>query len=299
MKCCNDLIGIKNLCESEETLYYLDDVGISLKTVAKGTDERYANAKEMVNRAISLAWKEVFKDVRIKGQKLDKILFNGESGYFNNTLSTFLENSETIKVSTKCKLAEMTVNCFDLSGEGQATVNFYSDGVLIKTWEDFEFDGTHNFEVYADGKEITIEIIGDVELYEIDNLFSSYVENGLKYAQLDYVVKCSPKNHLCIFAKDLAPAALYKAAAIIWKNIKDGNRWNEFIELKRGADDAVTELAWLDSSYNLLKYDPAATEQYKPKGMYQLELEKIDIPEPKGCKCCLECKGDKMIFSIP
>jgi hypothetical protein len=297
MNCCKNLIGIKNLCESEETLYYLDDIGISLKTVAKGTDERYTNAKAMVERVLELAWDEVFDDALVGGKTLTNILFDDVSGYFNTDLVAVTTHTDSFEIQKRCKLAEATVGCFVLQGEGIATVQYFVDGELIKEWEDFEFDGKHYFEVQSSGLKHEIVIDGTVDLYEVDNVPNAYINNALTYTTFEFYVKCNPKVHLCKFAKTLAKAALYKAGAMMWKQLREGNRWNELIEIKR--EDAVAQMAWLDSTYNLLKYDPAQTETYKPKGMYQNEIKKINIPEPKYCACCLKCEGDSIVIALP
>ncbi len=299
MNCCNNLIGIKNLCDFEETLWYLDDIGISLKTVAKGTGDNYTNAQDMVNRAITLAWDEVFNDAVVSGNSINKILFDDVSGYHNETLTAVVSNTESFEIQKRCKLAEAVVGCFTISGEGTASkIQYIVDGVLIKEWNDEEISGVHHYEVQASGLLHQIVIVGDdLDLFEVDNIANSYINNALKYVQFEFYIQCNPKIHLCKFAKELSKAALYKAGAILWKQLKDSNRWNEIIEIRR--DDAVAQMAWLDNTYNLLKYDPADTANYNPKGMYQLEIEKINIPMPKYCGCCLECKGDKIVIALP
>lgn len=298
MNCCNNLIGLRNLCsEDGKTLHYLDDVGISLKTIAQGVDDRHVNAKALFERCVHLAWEDVFNDLSINGSAIDGVLYDGVSGYVSETIENVTNHSETFEIQRRCKLAKANIGCFVLEGTGTATITYTVDGVEVKEWENFEFEGKHYFEVQSEGLNHEISIVGDVDLYKADNVANLYANNGLTYSTLEYYIQCDPKVYLCKYSKLLSKAALYKCAAIIWKQIKEGSRWNEFIEIKK--EDAVEQMAWLDSTYNLLRYDPAVNDQYKPKGMYQLELEKIKIPEPKNCPCCMKCKGDRIVISLP
>lgn len=294
--CTENIIGIRGVCQSPFD-YYLDDIGISLKMVAKGTDEKWKNARELINRKIDLAWQEVFSDVKIKGKNISgDIIFQGDTGT-NAGTSPLPYNGEnfTLTLSKDCKLATMFLNGVYLFGNGTNVIVTINDVVYtVGTLVDVAYISVNE---YAESFNVTMEG-DDLELFSFRRSTSRYITmQGNKGISFDYMITCTNEKWICKFVKQLAKAALYKAGAMIWKEVDGSNVWNELIELKR--DSAITEMAWLDSSYNLLKYDPATTDQYRPKGLYQIEIEKIQLPEPTGCGCCLKCDGDNYVLTLP
>lgn len=61
LSCITDLIGVKNTCETQTSIrYFLDALGISLKTASETADERYVNGQTMVDEKIRIALDDVY-----------------------------------------------------------------------------------------------------------------------------------------------------------------------------------------------------------------------------------------------
>lgn len=287
------------MCTSDTALYYLDDIGISLVMAGKAADEKYANGKALVNNMINLAWNDAFNDVKIDGFQANKVLQASTIGVYseetesgtgfqgptfnltnpNSPFTRFYLGWVKLKVSNGGHTIIQIVS-------GSDTIELYNgtpaDGdVIVKYHNDWVEDGFQvqvkmdNIEVYT--SEATSGCCGGH--YSIDGELS-----GLQVA---LQVKCDKQPYLCQFSRALGQAVLYKAGARIWNEVRNSDRFNDYLNIKK--DKAVEQMAWLDSTYNLLKYDPTFDNKHYAVGMYQQELEKISIPVP-SCRECLECK---------
>ena len=87
---------------------------------------------------------------------------------------------------------------------------------------------------------------------------------------------------------------MYKASANILNSSLFSDRYNDFIVYKK--DEIAIRIAQLDNSLNLL----ATTDRINSKGLYQLEIIKIndklkEIVKQSYCTCCFKC--DNVISS--
>jgi hypothetical protein len=70
MACYDNLVTVRNLCDSAtNTLFYLDDLGISLKGAAAVADERNVTGRQLIERKIAQAWEQVYSDISFDGYK--------------------------------------------------------------------------------------------------------------------------------------------------------------------------------------------------------------------------------------
>lgn len=321
MACYDGLISIKGLCqEDDNVLYYLDDIGISLQMAAKVVDPNYGTGKRLIEAKIEQGWKEVFKDIQYKGMNANKIL-NDDIVGVNSTDSVAANASYrgmTFTLDKSCKLARFYISKVVLSvanggstsvrlTEGTTNTTIYTgtpndntetEIVLNQYVSDFTISADNtNIEVLS-GSTVTDEYYRtggccETEYYTVVSTDTAGQSYGLTvYLQ----VRCDKDRHSCKFVDKIASAARYKIAALIWDTARNSNAFNDLLNIKKS--EAVVNLAWLDSTYNLLKYDPSADATYSPKGMYQKELALLNLPVPK-CGCCLECVNEKMVISLP
>lgn len=310
MACTDNIVSIRGLCDDTPALYYLDDIGIGLTTVAKSTDEKYANGKQLVRRMIELAWDDVYQDILIDGFQANKVLnadtvgvytTDTEAGTGYKGLTFTLQNNDCQLL--RFYLASVTLK---VATGGHTIIQVISDGVTTQL-----YNGTPGNDVIitkyfndwvADGFQVQV-LMDNITVYtstatttdcDCESSYYSYTgdTSGLQIAMQ---VRCDKEEYLCQFVRQIGKAVLYKAGARIWKEIKDSNRFNDLVNVKK--EDAVVQMCWLDSTYNLLKYDPNFEAKHYAKGMYQLELEKIKIPVP-DCLCCLECEENNQYVTV-
>lgn len=311
MACTDNIVSIRGLCDDTPALYYLDDIGLSLVTAAKAADEKYANGKQLVQRMIDLAWDDIFQDVLIDGFQANKVLnadtigvyttdTESGTGYKGLTFTLYDDDCGLLRFF----LASVTLK---IATGGHTIIRIISDGVttelyngtpdnnttITKYFNDWVEDGFQvqvlmdNITVYTSTATTT-----DCDCRESTHYTYTGDTSGL---QVSMQVKCDKERYLCQFIRQLGKPALYKAGAKIWKVIKDTNRFNDLMNIKK--DDAVMQMAWLDSTYNLLKYDPNFDNKHYAIGMYQQELAKLKIPVP-DCRCCLECEEPNQYVSV-
>lgn len=302
--CINKYIGVKGLCSSlQDGMLLTDYEGISLKTLAKGADESYANGKQLFDDMLAYAWHLVvsdykfgnFKNIQLKNISQPETTF-GKSA--NNIAPSPLSGFWDISFEKKhyCDINKLHLISFALHVYvgGQTTIKLNDEEVFTGI-----LDSESIYEIPID-KDIDIIKISidmtNIKLYEAayNNDFIVSQNAGI---QLKYYVKCSIEKYLCTYAEILKTAVFYKFMALLWQSIANSSRINDFIEYKKGKDniDAIYKAALYDSTFNEMKNEPSAVNK-GVKGRYQIEMEKLagSIPAPK-CKCCLECQGDKII----
>ena len=298
---------MRGLCISEKEnitpQFYLDDYGIGLLQLSKTADDKYISASRLFQTKLNQAWECVFKDIKFDGYTANKILNNVTVGNINASSSLL---GEVEFVLNKCDLTSFFIRKIKacvLTG-GTLSIDIIQDGTTTNLYNGTPDDNSvvellindysGNFQIVTSG---TATMCGG----ELTNTSSAnyYVDGAFNGLIIDIQVRCNQYNYLCDYLDLLVPAVMYKLSALIWKESMDSNRFNNFLNIKLGDnnDNAVTQLAWLDSEYNLLKYDPNAINKSQ-LGMYQLELEKINIPTP-SCKCCMECTGTNFKYLIP
>lgn len=303
--CYDNLIGIRGLCDEDTAMYYLDDYDMSLLIASKVVDERYITGRKLIQSKINQAWKTVFSEFQFIGFKTNTIIeellfkYDAESGSDGNSATLSMSDTNVLaslfveKITLKVKkggttniiLNENGAETLLFSGE----VNDDTDVVV-----DLRRYVSDSFSVSYDNTEI--------EVYS--GVISSYccrkeIINNNKYSngfEIALQLRCNLEKYLCKYVDLLAIAVVYKALALIWNEVYNSNRLNNVVNLKR--EDAITKMAFYDSTFNLLKYDIQASVNYNPKGMYQMEIERLSIPAPR-CNKCLNHKSDKYITSIP
>lgn len=315
MACYDDLISIKGLCEeSTNTLFWLDDIGISLNMLANTASDSFTTGKVLFNRKIEQGWRDVFNDIQFKGVNANKILNEDTVGdNSEDTLAAFTGfKGMSFELYDGCGLARFYVSKITLSVvTGGATSIKLTQGSTVETiytgtpTNNSEVEVTLNryvddFSITVDGTSITV-LSGDISTDCCDGskyyTVASTGTAGQNYGLVvEMQVRCDKDRHTCKFVDKIADAARYKIGGLIWKEVKDSNAFNDLLNIKKA--DAVMMMAWMDSTYNLLKYDPSTDVTYSPKGMYQQAMKNLNIPVPK-CKCCLECTGDSYRISLP
>ena len=302
MNCIKDSISIRGLCSNDTAKYYLDDIGISLLSASKIADERYGSGRKMIETKINQAWEMAFNDITFDGFISNKILLDSDVGdVSDNTVSIVGTNNLKLSLSDKCKpLSRIFINkiIVNVASGGTTIIKLNGSEMYNATTLDNDII-TISINDYIPDNSI-ISIGGDFIPYSVindsgSNLFS--INNSELFGiTIQLQIRCDNREYLCRFADKIAVAVQYKASALIWKEVMDSNRFNDFLSIKK--DVAVAQMAWLDSDYNLLKYDPATESTYSPKGMYQKELKKLNIPVP-NCPCCMECGGDRYTMVLP
>jgi len=313
MKCYDDLIGVRGLCDDKVYKYYLDDYGIGLKQLAKTSDDKFISGKKLFDTKLEQAWTSVFSDVQINGLKSNKILststvgkiisdefaFTGLQGIEFNALECELTSFYLKRIKLHIKQGGATQIVIRVDGIDTIIYNdtVASDSVILLNYNDYI---KSDFSILVLGDNITV--YDGTTSYTCDCKRNYYTVSPTKnYGLVVYLqVRCNPYEYLCNYVDLLAIPVIYKLMALLWKESLDSNRFNDFLTIKLGDNNgnAITNLAWLDNTYNLLKYDIQATKFNTEKGMYQLELEKVNIPIP-DCPCCLECNGTHYKLSIP
>ena len=313
MKCYDDLIGVRGLCDDKVYKYYLDDYGIGLKQLAKTSDDKFISGKKLFDTKLEQAWTSVFSDVQINGLKSNKILststvgkiisdefaFTGLQGIEFNALECELTSFYLKRIKLYIKQGGATQIVIRVDGIDTIIYNdtVASDSVILLNYNDYI---KSDFSILVLGDNITV--YDGTTSYTCDCKRNYYTVSPTKNYGLvvDLQVRCNPYEYLCNYVDLLAIPVIYKLMALLWKESLDSNRFNDFLTIKLGDNNgnAITNLAWLDNTYNLLKYDIQATKFNTEKGMYQLELEKVNIPIP-DCPCCLECNGTHYKLSIP
>ena len=309
--CYSGIIGINGLCENKTYKVVLDSLGISLFKASKIADERYITGKRLIEEKINEAWKDTFKDITFNGFEANKILSVVEvgeakenilppnAGYFGLKLSQFQGCSKLSRIYISniyihTKVGGETSIILKRNGQELFRQDFTAQDETIAeiAFNDYVDDITEilidrtNISVY----DTTISTSCDCQshLLKVDG-----DGNGLT---LDVQIRCDKTAYLCQFVDKIADAVKYKATAMILHEVYSSTRFNDVINIER--ENAIEKMAWLDSTYNLLKYDPGTDSSYRPQGMYQKELKKINIPTPK-CKCCMYCKSDGYNMVLP
>lgn len=317
MNCFEGKISIRGLCDEDEAMFYLDDIGIGLYMASKISDEKYISGKNLIKKKIEQAWNDTLNDIDIKGFKFNKTLSDVEVGLNSeNTLDVVGFKGQSYTKDKLCNLTKFYINTIsiNLDSGGASTVKIIENGIEEVLFDGILLDGINlitvnrkfdNFQILYDTTNVVpysgSNYINDssdcgcggrrfFNVVGVDSTSQSY---GLI---VELQVRCDLEKYLCKFIDKIASAVRYKAGALIWKEVFDSNRFNDLVNLKR--EDAITQMAWMDSNFNLLKFDPATETNYQPKGMYQQELKKVNIPLPK-CNCCMECSGDKYLISLP
>jgi hypothetical protein len=301
MKCFDGLIGIKGLC-NKTYRYNLDDLGISLHTASKLSDEKfnYSGQKlieSKINEAINITISDLAFGSKITRPIIDDIsidnFFNPVSYTYNGTITHSFK-------SKNCKYSKFYIGLvkFQVAQTGSLTINLKENNTTTTIYTGTP---TEDVELYLNKEygDFAIEIIGGggLKTYTsgLPNMGYVTASQGQTYGlNIDFQLRCSIEKHVCKFADLIANVARYKAAAMLLNEINLTNNLNEFIICKDKADLFI-QMAMLDSTYNLRQYEA----EFNPEnGMYQTELNKLKLP-PLECSCCCEeCKDKNYIHEL-
>jgi hypothetical protein len=320
MACYDNLVTVRNLCDSAtNTLFYLDDLGISLKGAAAVADERNVTGRQLIERKIAQAWEQVYSDISFDGYKAGSIVWGANVG--ENTTGYEATGGGykgmTFTIEDNCPLAMFYLHkvtlCYEESSPDLLQIR------LIDGDTEFLFNATHTggskevlvnrwitnqeFQIQVNTDDIAV-CAGVLTTGDCQPCKTSYVtvqsDEGKNWGlQVEVSLMCKPDRHLCKYNGFLAKAAWYKAAALIYKEFLMSTRINDYLTIKSGENnqEVLTQMAWLDSDVNLFNFDAEGRKSY-PDGMYQKEMAKIKVPLP-SCMCCLECRGNSYNLSIP
>jgi hypothetical protein len=104
MACYTDIVGIRGLCDNPAVKYYVDDYGISLKTAASLSDERYVTGRQMFHSKLADAWEQLKQDVVFKGFKHDQILKSWNIKNAGGTIVTGGIQKVAFGIDDRCEL---------------------------------------------------------------------------------------------------------------------------------------------------------------------------------------------------
>ena len=318
--CYDNIIGIRGYCEATNTKYYLDDYGISLKSLVKSADERFITGKRLFESIIKRAWRDVFLDISFDGFKANEVLSHSTIGININTSMPSMAglNGIILTLDKHCSLGRLYVSIISLSVEvgGNTDIYIVNNGVsqLIHTGavannsvlelqgNDFVSD---SFSVLVDTSNIQVSKGSIAEqdcgcTYNYISVASTDGSNNFGLT-VDVQVRCNIDKHLCKFADVLAMAVIYKALGLLWFEVMLSKRLNDYIN-NATKEESMQLVGFYDSSINIFQYLPDKTyvggRPNVALGQYQIEMAKINIPKPK-CSCCIECKDNNYSISIP
>lgn len=323
MACYDNLVTVRGLCDTAtNSLYYLDDLGISLKGAAAVADERNITGRQLIERKIAQAWEEIYSNISFDGYKAGSIVWGGEVG--SNTTDGGYEATGggfkgfTFTIYDNCPLAmfylhKVTV-CYEDSSPADTLQVRLIDGdseylynaaapeggtteILVNRWID-----SQSFQILVNTDDLPVCVgTASTPLCSPCNEYMTFsADDGKNWGlKVDMSLMCKPDRHLCRYNGILAKAAWYKAAALIYKEFLMSTRINDYLTIKAGENnqEVLTQMAWLDSDINLFNFDAEGRKSY-PDGMFQKEMAKIKVPLPP-CTCCIECRGNGYSISIP
>lgn len=290
---CRDVIGVKGLCTTTYP-YYLDTLGISINKASKLADSSMITAKNLVDESVEMAWGDVFGDIRADGFNVNGVQRNYENFFTESNFKNAGVYTQTIY--TDCDIEQIYLGKLNVvvTGTLNITLTSNADGLITTMYSGSVTDETLTINInnsYAYSKVIfTLTATGTGQM------LSTTDSNVIK---LNAYTECSEKLFYCKYWAYLVKAVMYKATAHILNSSLFSDRYNDLIVYKR--DEIALRIAQLDSSFNLLN----ATNRINEKGLYQLEIEKInsklkEIIRQSYCTCCFKC--DNVIstsISIP
>ncbi len=318
--CYDNIIGIRGYCEDTNSKYYLDDYGISLKTLAKGADERFVTGKRLFETIINRAWKDVFNDISFDGFKANEVLSQATIGVNSNTAMASIAgyNGIAFTLDKRCSLGQFYVSSISLSVEvgGNTDIYIVNNGVNQLLFSGaVANDSLLELQVNSYLSD-TFSVIVDTTNVQVSKGSASEEDCGCSYNYfsvnstegnnnfglvVDLQVRCNIEKHLCRFVDLLALPVVYKALGLLSLEMMQSKRLNDYVTDKT-KEEAAQMAGFYDSSINIFQYlEDKAFVGGRPNvalGQYQLELNKIKIPKPK-CNCCIECRDNQYSITIP
>lgn len=296
MDCTLNIIGYRSCGNTFR--YYLDDYGISLNSASKVADDKFVNAKDMLDKLISQSWTETFADITFDGMDANKIL--------NDVTVTDMDYSDSF-TGTKTVSFELDDEC-ELGSFYLSQLNVYVKESGVTTIQLIQ--GTTVSELYYDtpddnsvielaindfvNNEFSVKVITDgvvwlgtdnsecrcegVQWYTITKN-----DNVLPFV-LTFQVRCNKLVHLCKYVDLIAPIVIYKVLGKFWFKVHTTDIFSNYVNSE--AEKAIAMMVYYDSDYRSIVVSEVTN---KALGQYQIALNKLNIPKPT-CKCCMQCR---------
>lgn len=306
--CIEHMVGMKGICDNNDAMYLVDDMGLSIKIAAGTSDIRYQNGKELFERKRKQAWQSVLQDVEFRGFKNDQILKSFKIEASETEEVTGGTKNIVFEISDNCELSGIFISylLIDSVSEGQTTITINGDSYTINV-----VAGINKLNVntlYSD----LITISSDLDNITVNSGKGIVTFNGsTNCAQsigetygLTIVgdKRCDISQYLCRFPDKVGKALLYKTAALMYKELMLTTALSEILFVK-DKSTIMTELASLDSDENLYQFEDkiAVSDTIKvARGKYQKQIDYLNrvLPKPK-CGCCLQAVKSQYLISIP
>jgi hypothetical protein len=296
MDCTTNIIGYKSCGVASK--FYLDDYGLSLNSASKVNDDKFTNAKEMLNKIISQSWNETFNEVTFDGFNANKILNDVTYGDMDFSDSFTGVKETTFILDKSCTLGSFylsqlnvyiktggltTVSLIDGTTETELYSNDTEDSTVIELAINSFVSDTFKIKIITDGEVWTG--IGSSECgCHSAPYYSVNTSDSLFPFTLTFQVRCNKLVHLCKYVDILAPIVIAKILGKYWFKIHTTDVFSNYVNSEK--ERAIPMMAYYDSEYLSLTNN----EDSKILGQYQILLSKLNIPKPT-CKCCMECKS--------
>lgn len=294
MDCTSNIIGYRNC--GKEFKYYLDDYGISLPSASKVTDDKFSNAKQMLDTLISQSWPETFNDIRFDGMNADKILNDVTFGDMDYSDSFTGTKTVTYVKDSYCELGSFYLSQLNVyvkeSGlttvqliQGTTVSDLYfdtpDDNTVIELAINNSASDTFQIKVITEG---VVWIGSDNGECRCEGAVYYTVTKDVVPFVLTFQVRCDKTVHLCKYVDLIAPVVINKILGKFWFKVYTTDVFSNFVNSE--AEKAISMMVFYDSQYAGIQNTDITN---KLLGQYQIELNKLNIPKPT-CKCCMECK---------
>ena len=296
MDCTKNIIGYKDC--NKAFRYYLDDYGISLNSASKVNDDKFTNAKAMLDTIISQSWKETFNDITFDGMQANKILNDVTYGMSESVNEFTGTKTVTLTKDDDCELGEFYLSSltFYVKTGGETTVQLIQGTTTTELYSDTPSDGdavTININSFVSDV-FKLRIITEGESYKNKASNECRCEGVQWYTYSDdyndypfvfpFQVRCSKEVHLCKYVDLIAPIVINKILGKYWFKVYTTDVFSNYVN--SSADKVIPLMVYYDSDYRSIVDSEG---QGKAEGQYQILLNKLNIPKPT-CKCCMECK---------
>ena len=296
MDCTLNIIGYRN-CDREFS-YYLDDYGISVLSGSKVVDDKFANAKQMIDTLISQSWTETFNDITFDGMQANKILNDVTFGYMDYNDSFTGTKTVTFTKDQICELGSFYLSQLNVyvKESGLTTVQLIQGTVVSELYNDTPDDNTTIELAINDyvADEFQIKIITEGVVWLGSDNGECRCEDRVYYTVeadvipfvLTFQVRCNKLVHLCKYVDLIAPIVINKVLGKYWFKVHTTDVFSNKVNSETANGKDIAMMVYYDSDYRSI-VDSDVTN--KALGQYQLSLNKLNIPKPT-CKCCMECK---------
>jgi len=295
MSCTTNIIGYRDC--NREFKYYLDDYGISLNSASKVNDDKFVNAKNMLDTLITQSWSETFNDITFDGMQANKILNDVSYGFMDASGTFTGTKTVTWTKDPYCELGafylsqlKVYVDTGDATTiqliQGSVTTELYNDtptddSIIEVNINDFVAD-TFSIRVITSGTISTCIANSECRCEDMIYFTESGDYSDYPFA-LTFQVRCNKDVHLCKYVDLISPIVIAKILGKYWFKVYTTDVFSNYVNSE--TDKAISMMVYYDSDYRSIVDSEGIG---KASGQYQLLLSKLNIPKPT-CKCCMEC----------